>query len=206
MDQAKKLLLALTPRQLATIAIVAIAVVAGVMGFSRWQRESGLKPLYTGLAPEDASAIVQKLHEGGSGLQNRQQRNRAAGAGGQSPGAAPGNGRAGAAQNRTHRIRDLRQNEFRHHRFRRARELPARARRRTGTIRHGDLRRAAGARARHAAQGFRIHRRARARQGQRAGGPAPGDAVVFGQRDCHHESGVERGGRVCRPSQFRWST
>jgi flagellar M-ring protein FliF len=35
------------------------------MGFSRWQRESGLKPLYTGLAPEDASAIVQKLHEGG---------------------------------------------------------------------------------------------------------------------------------------------
>jgi flagellar M-ring protein FliF len=65
MDQAKKLLSALTPRQLATIVIVAIAVVAGVMGFSRWQRESGLKPLYTGLSPEDASAIVQKLHEGG---------------------------------------------------------------------------------------------------------------------------------------------
>ncbi|MGB6940853.1 MAG: flagellar basal-body MS-ring/collar protein FliF, partial [Bryobacteraceae bacterium] len=65
MDQVKKLLGALTPRQLATIVIMAIAVVAGVMGFSRWQRESGLKPLYTGLAPEDASAIVQKLHEGG---------------------------------------------------------------------------------------------------------------------------------------------
>jgi flagellar M-ring protein FliF len=65
MDQAKKLLSALTPRQLATIAIVAIAVVLGVMGLSRWQRESGLKPLYTGLSPEDANAIVQKLHEGG---------------------------------------------------------------------------------------------------------------------------------------------
>jgi flagellar M-ring protein FliF len=65
MDQAKKLLGALTPRQLATIAIVAIAVVLGVMWFSRWERESGLRPLYTGLAPEDASAIVQKLHEGG---------------------------------------------------------------------------------------------------------------------------------------------
>src|ERR1700684_1807148 len=65
MDQAKKLLLALTPRQLATIAIVAIAVVAGVMGFSHFVRESGMKPLYTGLAPEDASAIVQKLREGG---------------------------------------------------------------------------------------------------------------------------------------------
>jgi flagellar M-ring protein FliF len=65
MDQAKKLLLALTPRQLATIAIVAIAVVAGVLGLSRWQRESGMRPLYTGLAPEDASAIVQKLREAG---------------------------------------------------------------------------------------------------------------------------------------------
>ena len=65
MDQAKKLLSALTPRQLVTILIVAIAVAGGVMGFSRWERESGLKPLYTGLSPEDASAIVQKLHEGG---------------------------------------------------------------------------------------------------------------------------------------------
>src|SRR6202162_3914777 len=65
MDQAKKLLLALTPRQLVTIAIVAIAVAGGVMAFSRWERESGLRPLYSGLAPEDASAIVQKLHEGG---------------------------------------------------------------------------------------------------------------------------------------------
>ena len=65
MDQAKKLLGALTPRQIATILIVAIAVVGGVMGLLRWQRESGLKTLYSGLAPEDASAIVQKLHEGG---------------------------------------------------------------------------------------------------------------------------------------------
>jgi flagellar M-ring protein FliF len=65
MDQVKKLLGALTARQLITIAVVAIAVVAGVMGLSRWQRESGLKPLYSGLSPEDASAIVQKLHEAG---------------------------------------------------------------------------------------------------------------------------------------------
>jgi flagellar M-ring protein FliF len=65
MDQAKKLLLALNPRQLVTIVLVAAAVVAGVIAFSHWERESGLRPLYTGLAPEDASAIVQKLHEGG---------------------------------------------------------------------------------------------------------------------------------------------
>lgn len=65
MDQAKKLLAALNPRQLITIVLMAAAVVAGVVGFSRWQREASMKPLYTGLAPEDASAIVQKLREGG---------------------------------------------------------------------------------------------------------------------------------------------
>lgn len=65
MDQAKKLLAALNLRQLATIVLAAVAVVAGVVGFSRWQRDASMKPLYTGLAPEDASAIVQKLREGG---------------------------------------------------------------------------------------------------------------------------------------------
>jgi flagellar M-ring protein FliF len=65
MDQAKKLLGALTARQLTSIVIAAIAVVGAVMGLSRWQRESGMRPLYTGLAPEDASAIVQKLREAG---------------------------------------------------------------------------------------------------------------------------------------------
>src|SRR5271170_6900464 len=65
MDQAKKLFASLTPRQLASIAIVAIAVVAGVMFLSRWERDSGMRTLYTGLAPEDASAIVQKLRESG---------------------------------------------------------------------------------------------------------------------------------------------
>jgi flagellar M-ring protein FliF len=43
----------------------AIAVVGGVMWFSRWQRESGLRPLYTSLSPEDATAMVQKLKESG---------------------------------------------------------------------------------------------------------------------------------------------
>ena len=65
MDQAKKLFASLTARQLTSIVIVAIAVAGAVMGLSKWQRESGMRPLYTGLAPEDASAIVQKLREGG---------------------------------------------------------------------------------------------------------------------------------------------
>lgn len=65
MDQVKKLLLSLTGRQRLVILLSAIGVVAGVMWFSRWQHESGLRPLYTSLAPEDASAMVLKLREGG---------------------------------------------------------------------------------------------------------------------------------------------
>lgn len=65
MDQAKKLFASLTARQLISIAIAALAVVGAVIGLSKWQRENGMRPLYTGLAPEDASAIVQKLREAG---------------------------------------------------------------------------------------------------------------------------------------------
>ncbi|HUJ49297.1 MAG TPA: flagellar basal-body MS-ring/collar protein FliF [Bryobacteraceae bacterium] len=65
MDQARKLLSALNVRQLITIAICAAAVVGGVVWFSRYQHESGMRPLYSSLSPEDASAIVQKLRETG---------------------------------------------------------------------------------------------------------------------------------------------
>jgi flagellar M-ring protein FliF len=65
MNQVKKLLSSLSAQQLTAIVICAAAVVAGVIWFSHWQRESGLRPLYTSLAPEDAMAMVQKLKEGG---------------------------------------------------------------------------------------------------------------------------------------------
>jgi len=65
MDQLKKLMSALNGRQLVTILMVAGAVVGGVMWLSNWQRQSSLRPLYTSLAPEDASAMVQKLREVG---------------------------------------------------------------------------------------------------------------------------------------------
>ncbi len=65
MDQAKKLLSALSIRQMITIAICALAVGGGVLWLSRYQHESGMRPLYSSLAPEDASAIVQKLREAG---------------------------------------------------------------------------------------------------------------------------------------------
>ncbi len=66
MDQVKKLFSSLSAPQLTAIVMCAIAVVAGVMWFSRWQRESSLRPLYTSLSPEDATAMVQKLKESGT--------------------------------------------------------------------------------------------------------------------------------------------
>jgi flagellar M-ring protein FliF len=65
MDQVKKLILSLSTSQRWAIVICALAVVGAVVGLSHWQRESGLRPLYTGLSPEDAGAIVQKLKESG---------------------------------------------------------------------------------------------------------------------------------------------
>lgn len=65
MDQLKKLLQSLSATQRVTIVVCALAVVAGVMWFSRWQQDAGMRPLYTALAPEDASAMVAKLRESG---------------------------------------------------------------------------------------------------------------------------------------------
>ena len=69
MDQAKKLLSSLNPTQMISIVVAAIAVVAGVMWLARWQQQAGLRPLYTSLSPEDASAIAQKLRENGVAYQ-----------------------------------------------------------------------------------------------------------------------------------------
>src|ERR1700682_4079681 len=65
MDQIKKLLSSLTAGQAFSIVLCAIAVGGGILWFSHFERESGMRPLYTSLSPEDASAMVQKLREGG---------------------------------------------------------------------------------------------------------------------------------------------
>jgi flagellar M-ring protein FliF len=64
MDQIKKLLSSLTAGQVFSIVLCALAVGGGILWFSRFERESGMRPLYTSLSPEDASAMVQKLREG----------------------------------------------------------------------------------------------------------------------------------------------
>jgi len=60
-----KILANLSVRQRVTIVAVALLAVYGVYAVVRQQRESDFKPLFTGLAAEDAAAIVQKLKEGG---------------------------------------------------------------------------------------------------------------------------------------------
>ena len=44
---------------------VALAAVGGIYALIHYQKESDFKPLFTGVAPEDAAAIVQKLRESG---------------------------------------------------------------------------------------------------------------------------------------------
>jgi flagellar M-ring protein FliF len=66
MDQIKQLIASLSIKQRVSIAIAAIAVVAALLSFSRWNKERDFKPLYTGLTQEDAAAVLVKVREGGS--------------------------------------------------------------------------------------------------------------------------------------------
>ena len=60
-----KILANLSVRHKITIAVVGLMITAGIYSLVHWQKEASFRPLYTGLAPEDASGIVQKLKEGG---------------------------------------------------------------------------------------------------------------------------------------------
>src|SRR5206468_3634646 len=60
-----KILANLSFRQKISIAIVAVAVIAGLYSLVQWKKEGDFHPLFTGLSPEDAAGIVQKLKETG---------------------------------------------------------------------------------------------------------------------------------------------
>src|SRR4051812_23051743 len=66
MAQFNKLLASLSLKQKISIGLAAVLVIAAIYGFSSWRRENDFKPLYTGVAPEDAATIVQKIKESGS--------------------------------------------------------------------------------------------------------------------------------------------
>jgi len=65
MDQFRKVLANLSVTQRITIALVVVAVGAGLYALVHWRQESDFHPLYTTLASEDAGAVVQKLKESG---------------------------------------------------------------------------------------------------------------------------------------------
>jgi flagellar M-ring protein FliF len=61
----KKILANIPVKHRIVIAAVLLAAAGGIFMLVRHQREADFRPLFTGVAPEDASAIVQKLKEAG---------------------------------------------------------------------------------------------------------------------------------------------
>src|SRR5947209_1948620 len=61
----KQILAKLSVKQRATIVTVAVLVCGGLYALVQHQREADFRPLFTGIAPEDAAGIVQKLKETG---------------------------------------------------------------------------------------------------------------------------------------------
>ncbi len=66
MGQIVNLFKSLSLKQKLSIGVALVAIIAALYGITDWRREKDFKPLYSGLSPEDASAIVQKVKEAGS--------------------------------------------------------------------------------------------------------------------------------------------
>ncbi len=65
MEQIRKLLASLTLRQKISLLVVATVVAGALVALTRWRHERDFRPLYTGLSPEDAGAVVEKLRTSG---------------------------------------------------------------------------------------------------------------------------------------------
>lgn len=66
MDQLRKLLGSLSLKQKVSIGVAVILVCAGIVSFSRWNKERSFRPLLTNLAPEDAGQVVARIRETGT--------------------------------------------------------------------------------------------------------------------------------------------
>lgn len=66
MDQIKNLFTTLSLWQRVAVLTAAILVPAGILGLVRWHHEQDFRPLFTGMAAEDAAAVVQKIKESGT--------------------------------------------------------------------------------------------------------------------------------------------
>lgn len=65
MEQLRQLLAGLSNKQKASIVVAALLTVAGIFSFTHSRREEDFRPLFTAMALEDASGVVQKLRETG---------------------------------------------------------------------------------------------------------------------------------------------
>lgn len=66
MGQLLDMLKKLTLKQQISLGVMAVVVIAALYGFVHWRHEQDFKPIYTGVAPEDAAAIIQKIKESGT--------------------------------------------------------------------------------------------------------------------------------------------
>jgi flagellar M-ring protein FliF len=63
MDQIKRLFANLTLGQKVSIGAAALAVIGLLVALSHWNKERDFKPVYTGLASEDAGQVLARLKE-----------------------------------------------------------------------------------------------------------------------------------------------
>src|SRR6266404_874736 len=66
MNQITQMFRRMTARQIILLAAAAIAVIGGLTALTHWNQERDFKPLFTGLAAEDAGPLLAKLRESGA--------------------------------------------------------------------------------------------------------------------------------------------
>src|SRR5271168_3442698 len=64
MNQIVQLFRKLSIAQRIWLAVIALAVSGGIFGLAHWNQERDFKPLFTGVAAEDAGPLLAKLREG----------------------------------------------------------------------------------------------------------------------------------------------
>jgi flagellar M-ring protein FliF len=65
MNQLARIWASLSRNQQISLILVPVLVCAVVFGLLKWKHDSGFRVLYSALAPEDASAVTQKIREAG---------------------------------------------------------------------------------------------------------------------------------------------
>ncbi len=63
MDQLKRLFQNISIANRIWLAAAALAVIGGISALTHWNQESDFKPLFTGVAAEDAGPLLAKLRE-----------------------------------------------------------------------------------------------------------------------------------------------